>query len=111
MVSDFVSVDFLKSRETCSHIHIAEDAPREDLDRLSYTRGKTIFAARCWGRCRDASAFRKIIHTPTRTSAAPNNDEGGNVSPPNNQPSMTAHGGVMSEMLCNCATVRRGSSQ
>ena len=35
MVSDFVSVDFLKSRETCSHIHIAEDAPREDLDRLS----------------------------------------------------------------------------
>src|SRR6266481_5268174 len=56
-------------------------------------------------------AFRKIIHTPTRTSAAPNNDERGNVSPPNNQPSTTAPGGVMSEILCSCATVRRGSSQ
>src|SRR5260370_12658331 len=56
-------------------------------------------------------AFRKIIHTPTRTSAAPNKDESGNVSPPNNQPTMTAPGGVISEILCSCATVRSGSSQ
>ena len=41
----------------------------------------------------------------------PNNDESGNVSPPNNQPSTTAPGGVMSEILCSCATVRRGSNQ
>ena len=46
-----------------------------------------------------------------RTSAAPNKDEIGSVSPPNNHPSITAPGGVMSEILCSCATVRRGSSQ
>src|SRR5207237_1170357 len=52
-----------------------------------------------------------MIHTPARTRLAPNKDESGNVSPPNNHPSITAPGGVMSEMLCSCATVRRGSNQ
>src|ERR1700726_4455395 len=55
--------------------------------------------------------LRKIIQTPARTKQPPSSDQRENVSPPSNQPSMTAPGGVISGLVCKFVTVIRGSSQ